>query len=76
MLSQGAAFAGLGLVGGILGAWVMMRLISRLLFDVSATDPAAFAGAAAMLVAVSTLASYIPARKAAAVDPLIALRDE
>jgi putative ABC transport system permease protein len=76
MLSQGATFAAIGLAGGLLVAMLATRLMSSLLFEVSATDPASFIAAAAGLLAVCTLASYVPARRAAGVDPLVALRDE
>ena len=76
MLSQAAAFSALGVVFGLLGAWLTSRLITGLLFEISATDPATFALAALLLLAVAALASYLPARRAALVDPLVALRAE
>ncbi len=66
--------AGLGL--GILGAFAFTRFMTQLLFRVSAHDPATFAIAAGTLLIVSLAACYLPARRAAQVDPMIALRSE
>jgi predicted permease len=63
-----------GVVFGIGGAFALTRLMSDLLFQVSATDPATFIGIAILFVLVALAASYIPARRAAGVDPLAALR--
>ena len=65
-----------GVVIGIALALVSGRLISSLLFDLAPHDPAAIVGAAGVLVAVSTVAGYLPARTAARVDPMVALRNE
>ena len=54
----------------------MTRVLSGMLYGVSATDPTAFVSVCALLVFVSLLAAYIPARRAVRIDPLVALRDE
>jgi ABC-type antimicrobial peptide transport system permease subunit len=63
-----------GVVVGIAGAFALTRLLQDLLFQVSPTDPATFGGIAILFVLVALAASYIPARHAAGVDPLVALR--
>jgi predicted permease len=65
-----------GVAAGLAGALAVSRALSHLLFDLSATDPATLLGMAAVLAAVALLASYLPARQATRVDPLIALRSE
>jgi putative ABC transport system permease protein len=63
-----------GVIIGLAGAYALTRLMTTLLFGVSATDPITFAGVAALLATVAFLATWLPARRAAGVDPLIALR--
>ena len=75
MVSQGAKPAAIGLAIGILASLLVTRVLSGLLFEVSPTDPVTFAGVSAVLVAVTVLASYLPARRAASVDPQEALRE-
>jgi putative ABC transport system permease protein len=65
-----------GLVSGLVIAFVAMRVMSSLLFGVSAHDPLIFAGVTLILATAAVLACYIPARRAAHVDPLVALRYE
>jgi putative ABC transport system permease protein len=65
-----------GVVLGIAGAFAITRLLKDLLFQVRATDPATFVGISILFVLVSVSASYIPARRAAKVDPMVALRYE
>jgi predicted permease len=76
VLGEGARMAALGVPIGIAASLAITRLISTLLFGISATDPLTFVGVALLLSAVALLASYIPARRATRVDPLVALRYE
>lgn len=76
LLAQGMLPVWAGLAAGIAGALALTRLISTMLFGVTATDPVTFATMLAILAAVAALACYIPARRAASIDPAIALRYE
>ncbi len=73
---QGAQVALIGVVAGVLGAVALTRYIQTLLFDVQRLDATAFAGMSLVMLAVAMLASYVPARRASRVDPVIALRTE
>jgi putative ABC transport system permease protein len=76
VLGHGARLAIAGAVFGVLGALALTRLMGSLLFGVSPTDPMTFFVTALALPAVAVLASFIPARRATRVDPMIALRCE
>lgn len=76
ILKRGLLMAGVGLVVGFLGALALTQLLTSLLFGVGARDPITMAGVAGALALVASLASYLPARRAAKVDPMICLRYE
>jgi putative ABC transport system permease protein len=76
VVGQGLKLVLLGVVIGLVASVALTRVMTSLLFGVSATDPATLAAISLLLIAVAALASYIPARRATRVDPLIALRYE
>ena len=76
VVRQGLGPVALGLVTGLAGALALTRLLAGLLHGVPATDPATFAGVALLLVVCALLASWIPARRAARIDPCAALNAE
>jgi ABC-type antimicrobial peptide transport system permease subunit len=61
---------------GLLGAFGVTRVIQSLLYNVTATDPVSFGGVSIFLGLIAAVASYLPARRATAVDPIVALRNE
>jgi ABC-type antimicrobial peptide transport system permease subunit len=65
-----------GSVVGLVSAVMLSRYIADLLYELSPTDPMAYASVSILLVAVALLASYLPARRAAGIDPILALRAE
>jgi putative ABC transport system permease protein len=76
ILKQGLTLILIGLAAGIAGALAAARAMSSLLYGVSATDPATFASISLTLLTIALLACYLPARRAAKVDPMVALKLE
>lgn len=76
VVGQGFRVTLVGLTIGIAGALALARLLGSLLFEIEPTDPGTFIGVAILLMLVALAASYIPARRATKVDPMVALRYE
>jgi putative ABC transport system permease protein len=76
VLSQGLKMTVIGLVTGLTGAFFLTRVMASLLFEVSTTDPLTFAMVGIGLTAIGLFACFVPARRAAKVDPMVALRYE
>jgi putative ABC transport system permease protein len=76
VLGRGVALTAIGLSAGLVISWIGARALQGLLYGVSATDPITFASVAALLSVISFVACYGPARRAALVDPIVALRAE
>lgn len=76
VLKQGLWKTGVGIALGLVGAVLLSRSMTSLLFSVQPTDPLVYVAVALLLVLVALLASYLPAQRAAKIDPLVALRDE
>ena len=74
VVRQGMVLALSGVAAGLVGSFVTSQLLQSLLYGVSPTDIVAFGGVTAVLLSVALLASYVPARRATAVDPVTALR--
>jgi putative ABC transport system permease protein len=74
VIKRSLVLVGAGTVIGLVGSLAVTRVLGSLLFEVKPTDPAALAGAAMLLLVVALVASYLPARRATRVDPLVALR--
>jgi ABC-type antimicrobial peptide transport system permease subunit len=75
-MAEGLRLVLAGLTIGSLGAWVLTGAMQKLLYGVKTGDPVTFAVAAAVLLIVGLLACYVPARRAASIDPMVALRYE
>jgi putative ABC transport system permease protein len=76
VISQGMRLALVGIVLGIGGAYLMRQMLASLLFEISAVDPVTYAVVSGALGIVAALACWVPARRAAAVDPMNALRED
>jgi predicted permease len=76
VLNRGAWLTAIGLAIGLGGAFALTRLLGNLLYNVSPRDPATMTAVAVMLAVVAGLASYVPARRATKIDPMVALRYE
>jgi ABC-type antimicrobial peptide transport system permease subunit len=76
ILREVALLIGIGGIVGIGAAWAATRLVKSFLFGLTDVDPLSFGGAALLLVLVGALAGYLPARRAAGIDPTVALRYE
>jgi predicted permease len=76
VVTQGVKLALMGLVVGLVASLALTRLLGSLLFGTSPTDPVTFATTSLVLLAVGTLASYLPARRASTIDPVASLRSE
>jgi len=76
VLRQGLVLTGVGLVLGLVAAVAATRLLASVLFEVKPTDLATYAGVSALVASAALAASYLPARRASKVDPMVALRYE
>jgi ABC-type antimicrobial peptide transport system permease subunit len=76
VVRQGMLLTGIGLAIGLAASFGLNRLLAKLLFGVKANDPITYAAVAVILISVALLATYIPARRATRIDPMIALRYE
>jgi putative ABC transport system permease protein len=76
VLGESLTLAGTGVLFGLAGAAAVTRALAAVLFDVSALDPAVFLGVPALVMAAAWLATWVPARRATRVDPIVALRAE
>jgi ABC-type antimicrobial peptide transport system permease subunit len=76
VVADGMRVAATGIAIGLVGAWFATQLTASLLYGVSPRDPLTLGAVVAVLLAVAAVANYLPARRAARVDPLVALRQE
>jgi ABC-type antimicrobial peptide transport system permease subunit len=76
VMGRAMQLAGAGVAAGLVGALLLTRLLTKMLYGVSATDPTTFVGLALVLTSIALLASWMPARRATRVDPVVALRND
>jgi putative ABC transport system permease protein len=76
VVGQGLKLAGIGIVLGMIAAVFITPAVQSILYNVTPTDPISFSAVAVFLTGVATAASYIPARRAMAVDPIVAIRND
>jgi ABC-type antimicrobial peptide transport system permease subunit len=76
VVAQAATVAGAGIIVGLAGALALARFMTSLIFDIPPVDPLTFAVVPAVLAAVALAAALVPARRAAALDPMRALRED
>ena len=74
IVGEGLELAAIGIAIGLAGAWMLTGTLQTLLFEVSPLDPAVMAMTCAAVLVVTALASYVPARRALRLDPMVALR--
>jgi putative ABC transport system permease protein len=74
VLSEGGVLVGLGLAIGVVGSWLLARLMQGLLFGVAPHDPLTLGGVVVLIAAIGVAACWIPAARAARIDPGVALR--
>jgi putative ABC transport system permease protein len=75
IIGEGLALSGGGVAIGLLAAWGLTRVMASLLVGVAPTDPLTFVAIAALFLGVAAVASWLPARRAAGLDPMVALRE-
>jgi putative ABC transport system permease protein len=76
MIGKGLYLSVIGIAIGLVGAFVITRILASMLVEVKPTDPLTFASVAVMFLVIAVLASFLPARRAAGLDPTTALRNE